>query len=109
VIGTLRTGQMVAKGYAVVLLDVLDQEIYVDYGRRATTIESRYGGKPLVASDVNEVVEGEWPSERVVILEFPSIEQARAWYADPDYQELIAMRHQATVSSIAFVGGFLEE
>jgi len=108
-IGTPAKGRVMAeKGYAIILMDVLDRDTYVDYARRATTIETRYGGMPLVVSDIDEVVEGEWPSERVVILEFPSIEQARAWYRDPEYQELIPLRHKATVSMITFVEGFLQ-
>jgi uncharacterized protein (DUF1330 family) len=95
------------KGYAVILLDVRDLDLYIEYARRATEIEARHGGKPLVVSNVEETVEGSWPSQRVVVLEFPSINDARAWYDDPDYRELIPLRHQATDSSIVFVEGFL--
>jgi uncharacterized protein (DUF1330 family) len=95
------------KGYAVILLDVYDQGRYVDYARRATEIEDRHGGRPLVAGDAVEAVEGEWPADRIVVLEFPSLEHARAWYNDPDYQDLIPLRRQATSSQILLVEGFL--
>ncbi len=95
------------KGYAIVQLDVKDPDLYAEYARRATQVEARHGGKPLVVSDATEVVDGTWPSERVVILEFPSIDAARAWYSDPDYMELIPLRHEATDSSIVFAEGFL--
>jgi uncharacterized protein (DUF1330 family) len=95
-----------AKGYAVILLDVQDADLYVDYAMKATSVEARYGGRPIVVGDAREVVEGMWPSERIVILEFPSLEQARGWYSDPDYQELIPARHQATRSHILFIEGF---
>ena len=95
------------KGYAVILLDVHNQDWYVDYARRATEIEARHSGRPLVASDAREVVEGEWPAQRTVILEFPSLDHARAWYKDPEYQDLIPLRHRATSSRILFVEGFL--
>ena len=97
------------KGYAVILLDVHDQDRYVEYARQATEIEDRHGGRPLVVSDAREVVEGDWPAQRTVILEFPSLEHARAWYNDPEYQELIPIRHRATSSRILFVEGFLGE
>lgn len=96
------------KGYAVILLDVQDRNSYVEYAQRATEIEDRHGGRPLVANDALEVVEGEWPAERTVILEFPSIEHVWAWYRDPDYQDLIPLRHGATSSCILFVEGFLD-
>lgn len=93
-------------GYVVVLLDVIDHDRYLEYARRATEIETRYGGRPLVAAEALEFVEGTWPDDRIVILEFPSLDHARAWYNDPDYQELIQLRHQATSSRILFVSGF---
>lgn len=95
------------KGYAIILLDVHDQGLYADYARRATEIEDRHGGQPLVVCDAEEVVEGEWPAERVVVLEFPSLDHARAWYNDPEYQDLIPLRREATSSQILFVEGFL--
>ena len=95
-----------AKGYVIVLLDVRDQDLYVDYARRASKIEAYHGGRALIVGDAEEVVEGDWPSGRVVVLEFPSLEAARAWYSDPDYQELIPMRHRATTSRILFMEEF---
>jgi uncharacterized protein (DUF1330 family) len=95
------------KGYAVVLLDVQDHDLYVEYARGATEVEARYGGRPLVVGDAAEVVEGRWPSERIVVLEFPSLDQARAWYADPEYQALVPLRHRATTSRILLMDGFI--
>jgi uncharacterized protein (DUF1330 family) len=97
------------KGYVVVLLDVVDRDLYDEYARRATTIEARHGGKPLVVGEALQVVEGEWPAERIVVLEFPSLAAAQAWYSDPDYAALIPLRLRATQSRILFIAGFLEE
>jgi len=96
------------KGYVIVLLDVADRGLYVEYAKRATAIEARYGGRPLVVGDARELVEGSWPAERTVILEFPSIDQVRAWYSDPDYQAIIPMRHDAAISHILFIEGFAD-
>jgi uncharacterized protein (DUF1330 family) len=96
----------VPPAYAIVLLDVRDADLYARYAREATEIEARHGGRALVAADAAEVMDGSWPSERVVVLEFPSLEQARAWYADPGYQALLPLRHRATESRVLFVEGF---
>lgn len=96
------------KGYVLVLLDVLDHELYAEYAAAATVIETRHGGRPLVVGEAKEVVEGEWPAERVVVLEFPSIDMARAWYADPDYESLIPFRQRATASALLLMEGFLD-
>ena len=93
-------------GYVVVLLDVHDTERYLEYARAASAIEAKYGGRALVAGDAVEVVEGTWPAERTVVLQFPSVEAARAWYADPEYQALLPLRHDATDSRILFIEGF---
>ena len=95
------------KGYVIVMLDVIDEAAYRRYAQQATEIETRYGAVPLVVSDCDEVVEGTWPAERIVILEFPSMDDARAWYADPGYREIIPLRHGATVTKMLFAEGFL--
>ena len=96
------------KGYAIVLLDVVDDELYLEDARRATEIEACHGGHPLVVGDADEVVDGSWPTQRVVVLEFPSIDAARAWYADPEYQDIIPLRRRATTSSVLLIEGFLD-
>jgi uncharacterized protein (DUF1330 family) len=78
-----------ANGYAVILLDVHDTDLYIEYAKKATSIEARYGGRPIVVGDAKEVVDGIWPTQRIDILEFPSLEQARGWYRDPEYEALI--------------------
>lgn len=92
-----------AKGYAVILLDVHDDELYRTYADKATSLEARYGGRAVVAGNANEVVDGDWPARRIVILEFPSLELARRWYTDPEYQALIPLRHKATRSQVLLI------
>lgn len=92
-----------AKGYAVILLDVRDADLYVEYAEKATSLEGRYGGRPIVAGNATEVVDGTWPARRIVILEFPSLDQARRWYTDPEYEALIPLRHEATRSQILLI------
>lgn len=94
-----------AKGYAVVLLDVRDADLYAQYAGRATAIEAGYGGRPIVVGDADEVVDGTWPTQRLAILEFPSLEHARQWYRDPEYEELIPLRRQATRSNVLLIEG----
>ena len=97
---------MQRKGYVLVLVDVHDAGAYAEYARRATELEARHGGRTLVAGAAADVIEGPWPSERTVVLEFPSIDHARAWYDDPDYRDVLALRHEAADSRILFVEGF---
>ncbi len=50
--------------------------------------------------------EGEWPlDERVVIVEFPSPERLREWYASPEYAEALHVRQTALARRLPFVEG----
>jgi uncharacterized protein (DUF1330 family) len=98
-----------AKGYAVILLDVRDADLYADYAKQATSVEARYGGRPIVAGNAEEIIDGTWPAQRIVILEFSSLEQARRWYTDPEYEALIPLRHQATRSQILLIEQFASD
>ncbi|MCO8270453.1 DUF1330 domain-containing protein [Actinoplanes sp. TRM 88003] len=50
-----------------------------------------YGGKFLSHGPEVEVMEGEWPGT-VVLLEFPDLQKARAWYASDAYQRILPLR-----------------
>ncbi len=95
-----------SKGYIVFLLDVEDEDRYAAYGQAATPIVMRHRARPLVIGAATDVLEGEWPAGRLVILEFESTAAARAWYDDPDYQALIPERVQAARSRVLLIEGF---
>jgi len=67
----------------------------------------RYQGRYLVRSDgAWEVLEGKAPSATAfTVLEFPSMEQARAWHSDPDYAPFIELRRQHTELDLILVEG----
>ena len=65
----------------------------------------KHGGRYLVRGEPPMVVEGDWAPERMVILEFPSRENAQAFLADPAAQSLFAIRHRTTVSKLVLVDG----
>jgi uncharacterized protein (DUF1330 family) len=52
------------------------------------------------------VAEGDWPAQqRVVVVEFPSMQRAREWYASPEYAEALAVRRDALERRLIFVEG----
>lgn len=67
----------------------------------------RFGGRYLVRGGKMEVMEGAVDGERVVVVEFPTIEDARAFYTSPDYAPLIALRGVATRSNLVLVEGYV--
>lgn len=59
--------------------------------QNAGAFVARYGIKPLAVYGATEAFEGENP-DGVIILEFPSADDARAWYGSPEYQAALPHR-----------------
>jgi uncharacterized protein (DUF1330 family) len=93
------------RGYAIVRVSISDEERYADY--RAGTLDSLapYEGRFIVRGGATEVVEGSWDVDRTVVIEFPSIEQARAWYHGDGYQRLASIRREASTADFVLVEG----
>jgi len=84
--------------YVIVQVDVKDPVRYEDYKRMVPASFERYGGRFLVRGGKTHTMEGDWTPKRFVLVEFPSVEQAKAWWASPEYAEAKALR-QATADS----------
>jgi uncharacterized protein (DUF1330 family) len=91
--------------YVIVDVDVRDPEAYKEYRARAAPTVAAAGGRYLVRGGAVEHVEPGWDLHRFVILEFPSVEAARRWYASPAYQEVLPIRLRSTRSRLAIVEG----
>jgi uncharacterized protein (DUF1330 family) len=84
--------------YAIAGIDVTEPEAYAAYARGVPATLEPYGGRFVVRGGALEVIEGQWPAARTVILGFPSVDQAKAWYESEAYQALrpIRQRHART-------------
>ena len=96
--------------YLIADITITDPEAYQEYSRQVgatvATVE-RFGGRPIVngATSQPETLEGDWKPTRVLVLEFPNMEQARAWYDSPDYAAIRRLRQRASESRMIFVQG----
>jgi uncharacterized protein (DUF1330 family) len=91
--------------YVVVNIRIHDPDLYAQYARGAPAAVERFGGRYLARGGAVEVREGEWSPERLVILEFPDVDAARAWYESPEYQELLAIRQRAAEGDVVITDG----
>ncbi|HVI24095.1 MAG TPA: DUF1330 domain-containing protein, partial [Myxococcales bacterium] len=66
---------------------------------------AQYGGRYLARGGATEVLEGSWKPKRFVILEFPSMERARAWWSSSDYAAAKALRQACASTSMVAVEG----
>jgi uncharacterized protein (DUF1330 family) len=91
--------------YAVVNVRVTDSDRYSEYRDKAPDAIARYGGKYLVRGGTVEVLEGEWNPQRLVVLEFESMERFREWYDSPEYAPLKQLRSEASDTEFVVVEG----
>lgn len=92
------------KGYIIGHITVRDMEAYKEYVEKDTPILQGMGGRFIVRGGQSQVMEGE-ALERHVVIEFPSYEAALAAYNDPEYQEVMKIRHRTADSTIIVVEG----
>jgi uncharacterized protein (DUF1330 family) len=88
--------------YLIVQVDVKDSVRYDDYKKMVPPSLEKYGGRFLVRGGKTHTLEGGWAPGRFVMVEFPSVEQAKAWWASPEYAAAKALRH-ATAESMMIV------
>ncbi len=86
--------------YVVSMMSIHDVETYRKYTDQTPSLIKRHGGKFLTRGEEVITIEGEECKERMVILEFPSKQHVESWYADPDYQEAMTLRHAASTAKI---------
>ena len=92
------------KGYIIGHITVNDPDGYQEYIDRDTPILHGLGGRFVVRGGRSEVKEGH-ALNRHVVIEFPSYDAALAAYNDPEYQEVMKIRHRTADSTILVVEG----
>jgi uncharacterized protein (DUF1330 family) len=91
--------------YVLVDIEVLDKERYERYKQPSTAALATHGGRFIVRGGNVETLEGTWSPKRLVIIEFPSLERAKAWWDSPDYAEARALRRATARSQLIVVEG----
>jgi len=86
-------------------VEVNDPAKLEQYAAGVLPIVERYGGRYVLMGGKCEVVAGQWRPTYPVMIEFPSLEQAKSWYHSPDYTPLIKMRQKASRGRLMVVEG----
>ncbi|MBC6442971.1 MAG: DUF1330 domain-containing protein [Rhodobacteraceae bacterium] len=90
--------------YTIASIEVTDPDAYAEYARLSGAAVARFGGKFLVRGGTYEVMEGHARS-RNVIIEWPDMATAKAFYNSPDYQRALAHGLPAARRDYIFVEG----
>ena len=91
--------------YLIAEVDVQDAAQFEEYRKIVPATIAKHGGKYLARGGATETLEGGWTPKRIVVLEFPNMEQARKWYHSSDYAPALALRLKAASTKAILVEG----
>ncbi|MEM8588327.1 MAG: DUF1330 domain-containing protein [Pseudomonadota bacterium] len=91
--------------YLIADLDIQDPNLAAEYRRQVTPLVAKHGGTYMVRGGDVRTLEGDWAPGRLVIIEFPSMAAAQAFYDDPAYGPVMALRQRSASGSVVLVEG----
>jgi uncharacterized protein (DUF1330 family) len=93
------------KGYIIAEVQIHDAVRYENYKKLTPASLEHFGGRFIVRGGGTESLEGGWTPGRVVVIEFPSPAQAKAWWASDDYAPAKALRQATAHTRMLLVEG----
>ena len=95
-----------SKAYVLVDTKISNNENYEIYKKKAKPIAEKFGGKYLTRGGEMDVVQSDlWSPTRLVLVEFPSIEKARAFHSSEDYADVKKIRIENAKSTLVILEG----
>ena len=91
--------------YIIADVEIKDPVRYAEYITIVPATIARYEGRFVVRGGRTEPLEGAWTPKRIVVLEFPTFERAKAWWDSDEYSGPKALRQSASVGSLILVQG----
>jgi uncharacterized protein (DUF1330 family) len=91
--------------YVLAHVDVKDPVRYEDYKKMVPASIQKFGGRFIARGGSVEVLEGSWHPKRLVLVEFPSLDAARQWYASEDYAAAKALRQATSTGDLVVIDG----
>jgi uncharacterized protein (DUF1330 family) len=91
--------------YVIAEIQITDPVAYDDYRPLAAASIARFGGRFIVRGGKADLLEGEPPPERIVVIEFPDPDIARRWYNSEEYQAALKIRQAASLGRVLLVEG----
>jgi uncharacterized protein (DUF1330 family) len=92
--------------YLVVDSHLTDPALYEEYKRKAKPLVGQYGGEYLARGGALKVKESAlWSPTRMVLVRFPSVQQAEAFYDSPEYQQVLQISNKSAERTVVIVEG----
>lgn len=84
--------------HVIIEIEILNKDLYMEYVKKVPPIVKKYGGNYLARGEKITTLSGNWHPERLIILEFDTVEQVNNWLASPEYSEIASLRNNSTIS-----------
>lgn len=91
--------------YFIAQIQITKEKVYQKYLDSAQKIFEEFNGKYLAVDDHPMCLEGLWDENRVVLIEFPSREEFKAWYCSEAYQEILKHRLEGSMCDSILING----
>ena len=92
--------------YLIIDITIIDQDAYGDFVERVPAVVEQYGGRYLARSGAVSTMVGDWQPERIVLIEFESIDQVQEFFASPEYLAIVPLREQSAATRVIIVEGY---
>lgn len=93
--------------YVIADNEIQDPAAYAEYAKASSKAMEKYKGKFLVRGGNAQNLEGDWQPKRIIVIEFESIEHAKAWLNSEEYREPRRIKHSAAKVRTIVVEGFV--
>ena len=91
--------------YVIVDVEITDTQEYEEYKKLTPAAVAAYDGKFIVRGGTTQTLEGDWQPERIVVLEFPSVDRANEWWHSQLYTEAKVIRQRSANTKMIIVEG----
>lgn len=91
--------------YVIVEVSITDPEEYEEYKKLTPATIAAYDGRFIVRGGQSTTLEGDWQPERIVVLEFPSVERAKQWWNSDEYSKAKFIRQRTAQTKMIVVEG----
>ena len=91
--------------YVIVEISIHDHKEYEEYKKLTPAAVAAYDGRFVVRGGQTETLEGTWQPERIVVLEFPTVERAKEWWNSEIYAEAKKIRQRAAETKMILIQG----
>lgn len=91
--------------YVIVEIAIDDPKDYEEYKKLTPATIAAYDGRFVVRGGQTETLEGDWQPERIVVLEFPTVERAKEWWGSDTYSKAKVIRQRSAKTKMIVVPG----